>query len=60
MDTSDSPDSCRHKERYDSPDLARRVARRRPRRAAYKCTVCHGWHVGGVAPGRLRRPRRGR
>ena len=44
--------SCDGKVRFDSPALARAVTTRhsprkdRPKRDAYRCVHCGGWHVG--------------
>ena len=38
--------ACEGKERFDSPNLARRAAGRRKGRSFYRCKACGGWHVG--------------
>jgi predicted SprT family Zn-dependent metalloprotease len=38
--------ACEGKERFDSPILARRAAKRKRGRAHYRCKRCGGWHVG--------------
>lgn len=38
--------ACAGKQRFDDPTRARRAAKRKPGRHAYKCEVCRGWHVG--------------
>lgn len=38
--------ACEGKERFDSPVLARRAAKRKRGREHYRCKECGGWHVG--------------
>lgn len=52
--------ACRGKEAYASPQLAhrrlaemkrkgkRRHDKKLPTRVAYRCSVCHQWHLGSV------------
>jgi hypothetical protein len=43
--------ACVGKQRFDSPDAARRIARVSGRRTdsnidVYRCQYCNGWHLG--------------
>jgi len=38
--------ACAGKQRFDDLALARRAAKRKRGRHAYKCKACRGWHVG--------------
>lgn len=49
--------ACRGKQRFNSPEPARRVARIAGRRTdssidVYRCQYCAGWHVGGRSGGK--------
>lgn len=48
--------SCLGKMCFQSPALAHKAARRRPKQETYRCKHCGYWHVGTVAL----RPRRAR
>lgn len=39
---------CTGKVRFERPDLAAAVAERHAERAHYRCSTCHGWHVGSL------------
>lgn len=54
---------CEGKHRFTDAGLAKKVARQSSRRrdskaSAYRCLVCHGWHVGNSAPMKKRDPRK--
>ena len=37
---------CESKQTYDSVGHAKKAAKHRKGRMAYRCPVCHQWHVG--------------
>ena len=37
---------CEGKVAFDSPQLARKAAKRRKNREAYRCQYCGKWHTG--------------
>lgn len=45
---------CFEKVKFDGAVVARKAAKRKPGRMAYKCDHCHGWHVGSRAVGKVK------
>jgi predicted SprT family Zn-dependent metalloprotease len=49
--------TCLGKQRFASPTLARKIAKRKPGRHAYRCPHCGGWHMATTAS---RQPKSGK